>query len=305
MGYAELIGAIASMIGGAKASADQREDKNKAQSVLSDVLARYGAIQSPTLKDTSAEELGPSQLASIRDDPTLKDAELNSLNGLQDIQNSGGLTLADRASLNDTLNATARRESAGRASIANDFAARGQLGSGAQLAMSLQNQQDSANRGAEAGLNTAANAQKRYFESILQRGKMAGEMDDRQYSRKAAAAQAADSIAAHNAAARTDAARYNNGLANQRFSNDMSKANGMSGGGYQLANFISNEGDRKAAQTAGIATGAGHAISAFGNSQGTDSGYTPAYAGQVDDEDYLKRARVSGPSYSSYFDEET
>jgi hypothetical protein len=114
--------------------------------------------------------------------------------------------------------------------------------------MSMGNQQDSANRAAEAGLDTAAAARQRYFDSILKQSQVAGVQDDREYSRKADAARARDAIAAHNAGARTDAAKYRNQVANQRFSNTMDLTGAQAGAGRSQANYLQGESARKAEQ---------------------------------------------------------
>jgi len=204
MDYAALLQMIMSAAGGAAANGAGAVDRDEARRIMNLMLQKYGAIKTPELQDVGAEELGPSALEGISEDPRFKEAQYGSLDALKGMQDAGGLTLEDTTALNKVQNQLARRESAGRASIANDFASRGQLGSAAQLAMAMGNQQDSANRAADAGADTAAAAQRRYFDSVLQRGRLGGEMSDRDYSRKASAAKARDVISAHNAAARTD-----------------------------------------------------------------------------------------------------
>lgn len=225
------------------------EDRELARRILQQMMAKYGKLSTPQLDELPPELLGDTALAGLETDPKLREHEMGALDSLSEMADSGGLTIADRAALNRVQNQTARRESAGRAAIANDFAARGQLGSGAQLAMSLANQQDSANRASDAAMDTAGNAQRRYYDAVLKRGQMAGQMSDRDYARKADAARARDMIAKHNAAARTDAGRYRNDVRSQRFSNDMSLAGAQSGAGYRQANYLQNEASRQAEQT--------------------------------------------------------
>lgn len=249
MDWGALIQAAGPIIAGLASGGAGAGDREQAKRILDMMMAKYGALKTPQLQDVGAEELGPSALEGISEDPRFKEAQYGSLDALKGMQDAGGLTLEDTTALNKVQNQLARRESAGRASIANDFASRGQLGSAAQLAMAMGNQQDSANRAADAGADTAAAAQRRYFDSVLQRGKLGGEMSDRDYSRKANAAKARDVISAHNAAARTDAARYRNDVANQGFSNNMALAGAQSGAGYKQANYLGNEASRMAEQT--------------------------------------------------------
>lgn len=263
MDYAALLQMIMSTGGALAANEAAAGDRAAARRVLEQIIKKYGQAGTPELVAAEAEQLGPSALESIETDPRLREAELGSLDALTEMGERGGLLLEDQVALNKVGNQLARREAAGRASIANDFAARGQLGSGAQLAMSLANQQDSANRAADAGANTAATMQRRYFDSILQRGRLAGDISDRDYRRQSDAARARDSIAAHNAAARGDAARYRNDVANQRFANNMSLLGASSGAGFTQANYLNNEASRKAEQVARTAAGIGRGTAAL------------------------------------------
>lgn len=243
------------MGGAAAANTATEADRAQARQILQKMMDNYGKISAPTLSNVAPETLGDTALAGVQEDPTLRNAQYGELSGLQQIQDDGGMTLADRASQNTAMNQVARKDQAGRAAIADDFASRGQLGSGAQLAMSLKNQQQSAQSAADVGMNTAAAAQKRYYQSVLDKGQAAGQISDRQYSRDATAAKARDAIASHNAAAKTDAARYSNSIANQNFSNQMGLTSAQSGAGYKQADYLNADADRKAKQITGTASG--------------------------------------------------
>src|SRR6476620_11460109 len=149
MDWGSIIQAAGPIVGGLAANAAGEPDREQARRILEMMLAKYGALQTPELQDAPAEELGDTALGALSTDPRLQEAQYGSLDALKQIQDMGGLTLQDQAVLNKIQNKTARHESAGRASIANDFASRGQLGSANQLAMAMGNQQDSANRAAE------------------------------------------------------------------------------------------------------------------------------------------------------------
>jgi hypothetical protein len=196
------------------------------------------------------EQLGPSATEFIQSDKRLQNEQLGALDSLKEMGDMGGFTLEERAAQNKINNTTARHESAGRASIANDFASRGQLGSNAQLAMSLQNQQDSANRSAQTGLGTAASAQKRYFDSKLKGAELAGQMDDRDYHRKMDAAKSRDLISQHNADARDKTAASRNSVAQQQFGNNITKISGQVGQDAKMANFLGDQGAQKAERIA-------------------------------------------------------
>lgn len=242
-----LIAAGITAVGGLISSLISNGEHEKARRLLERAQAQFGDIALPQLKEIVAEQLGPSAFEQITQDPKLRQAEYDSLNSLKDMADSGGFTLEDKANLNRVQNQVARNESAGRGAIAEQFAARGQLGSGAQLAMSLANQQNAAQQAGESGLQVAADARKRAFEAIQARARQAAGMDEKDYNKQSNLASARDRIAAANANARTDASRYNNGIKQQQFGNQVALAQGKAGQAGQMADYISKGGDRTAA----------------------------------------------------------
>src|SRR5262245_51497624 len=140
MSWTALAGLAGQVFAANQANQAQQEYADQIKKLIELAQKKYGALQTPDLKDVEYAQLGPSAIEGIQGDPRLKQEEFGALDALKDMEKSGGLTLEDEAALNRVLNKTARQDAAGRGAIANDFAARGQLGSGAQLAMSLSNQ---------------------------------------------------------------------------------------------------------------------------------------------------------------------
>jgi hypothetical protein len=210
--------------------------RQEAEAILRAALDEYGQIDLPKLERIVAEQLGPSALESVKTDPRLRDAQYNALAKLQTIEDSGGLTLEDRAVLNRQLGEANRSAQAQQSSILNSMRARGVGGSGAELALMQANQQGAAQRAADAGLDTAAAAQRRYIDSILQRGEMAGRVRGQEYGEASRAAEAKDLIARYNADARERGARYNNDLMQQRFGNQMQMATARNNARSNIAN---------------------------------------------------------------------
>lgn len=171
-----LINAGASVLSNAESNRMSEEDKARYKAIL----AKLGALESPDF------DVNPLTAEAGTEDPQLRALQLQSLAGLGEIQRSGGLTLADQAAQNKAMNQTARQESAGRNAIQARMDARGTGSSGANLAMQLSNNQSAANRASEVGMNTAASAQRRYIDSILKQGQMAGQMSDRDMRAKKA-----------------------------------------------------------------------------------------------------------------------
>ncbi len=232
MDWASMIGQLA---GVAVGTAMSQMDKNEAMGLIKSVSDEFGRINVPALQQLVLEKQGPSQLAGIHDDPAYRAQQAAADAQLNDIISSGGLTLADKASLNAIRNKLSRSESAGRNAIEGGMAARGSLDSGAQLAMQLQGNQQTANAAAEEGARTAGMAQNRAFEAIRERARNAGQGLDRSFAQEARKASAQDAINAGNTAIANTANKYNAGIPQQNFANQMALTNAKAGPTYALA----------------------------------------------------------------------
>lgn len=210
----------------------------------------YDALGSAGYKDVAAQQLGPSSFDSIQQDPRARQDQQESIAALEDLAANGGLSLADMAALNEVQRNLNRNDTARRQGLANEFAARGQLGSGAQLAMSLANQQNAADSANQRGESVAAQAQARALQAILQKGQMSRAMTNDDYARARDAALARDAIEARNAAARTDASKYNNSLRGQAFEDQLAKARGKTALTHDLNQVVFGKGGQTARTTA-------------------------------------------------------
>lgn len=196
---------------------------------LRDRLGDYDKLGKAGYEDLKPSLLGPSALEGIAADPAARAAQQQSIAALQQLADNGGLSLSDMKALNDLQGNLNRNDSARRNALSNQYAARGQLGSGAQLAMELQGQQQAAQSANQRGESIAAQAQDRALQAILQKGQVARGMSNDDYGRKADTAKARDAIEARNAAARTDAGKYNNSLRGQAYDDALAQARGKSG----------------------------------------------------------------------------
>jgi hypothetical protein len=203
---------------GELASAGDRDAQTK---LLDQTLREYEGLTPPELEQLNAEQMGPSAFEGITTDPRARSAQYEALAQLQQLARSGGLNLQDRATLARANQEGARQASAARSGIAADMAARGQYGGGQQLAMQLANQQAAANRGAQTGLETAAMAQRRGLDAILEGGRLGGQLRGQDYDEKSRTAQARDLVSRYNADSRAGAARYNAMLPQQQFQNKL------------------------------------------------------------------------------------
>lgn len=275
MDWAALIAQIA---GGAAGQAASQMDKDTAMALIKSVTDEYGKIDVPQLQQLVLQQQKGTGLAGIKDDPTYRGQQNAADAQLNDVVNSGGLTLADKTALNAIRAKTSRSESAGRHAIESGMAARGSLDSGAQLAMELQGNQQAAETENAAGASTAAQAQQRAYAAIQQRAANAGAGLDRSYNQKANAARAQDAINAGNAAIANTAAKYNAGIPQQNFNNSMALAGAKAQPAYALAGAHA----ANAKDTQQYAQGVGNTVAAGFNkagSSGAGQGAAGNYSG--------------------------
>ncbi len=270
MGYGAAAGMGLQALMQMAAESSAQKDRAEQLRLLKELMDEYRNVPLPELERVAAEELGPSAMEGVQTDAALRSAQLDALGRLQDLAKGGGLTLEDEAALSKVLGKSARQESLGRQRLADDFAARGQLGSGAQLAMALQGNQASAQRGREEAMDRAAMAQRRSLDAMLQGGRLAGEVRGQDYGEKARAAEARDAIASYNAGAREKARYRNAGLAQQQFGNRLAKLGGAQGPGHGVADFYGQSAQDARAAGAGYGRAAYDAGRTFDAYQRTD-----------------------------------
>lgn len=207
-------------------------------------------LKVPELERLNPETVGQSDLSGYQEDPRLRAAKYNALAKLRGIEDSGGLTLEDKAAQNEALTASGRAQRAGFSRIRDDAAGRGGLNNGSTLAMQLAHEQESNDQAARTGLSTAGAAQRRMFDAMRERASLAGQMSSQEFGQASQKAAAKDAINQYNAGARARAAQYNAGLGQQDFYNRMAKTQGASG-------YYGGEADRKAGQWSGMGSAVG------------------------------------------------
>jgi hypothetical protein len=230
-------------------------------------------VQQGTLTPEMANTILQEQtaMAGISTDPRLKNAQLAALADLQGVADSKGLTVADKAGLNQIASDENTRERGQREAIIQNAQQRGVAGSGLELAAKLANEQGSATNASQRGFDVAKQAQDRALQAMINTGQLGGQIRGQDFSEQESIAQAKDAInkfntanqntvqmaniqAKNNAAAQNLAEKqriadtnvgtgnyqqqYNKSLAQQQFENEMKKkaaiANAYSG---QASNF--------------------------------------------------------------------
>jgi hypothetical protein len=245
-------------IGGAGAIGANAITQQAYQAAIKNLQDRFGDYQkvgTPSYKDIAPERLGASALTKIAPDVGSRVDQQAAEAALQNITNSGGLNLSDRAALNDQESILSRNNAAREKSLANQYAARGQLGSGAQLSMDLANQQNAAENANKHGESIAAQAQQRAMQAILSKAGIARNMSQDDYARARAAAEATDSINRYNASMGTEAQGANNRLREQGYNDQLRKLQGETGLTDSLNNALLGSGKANANTIAGASYG--------------------------------------------------
>lgn len=237
---------------------------------------------------------GPSQVAQIKEDPSTRDAQMKALNLLAQ-KSQSGLSPIDMANLNQIQTQIATQNEGRRQAIMQNFASRGQAGSGNELLAALQNSQSGANSANSQGLGVAAQAQQAAAQALSQYGQLGGQVRGQDFSNAQVKANAADEFnrfnvsnqiaqQARNVANQNAAQSYNvqnnqnisNANTNQanqeqlrqraaeqqmytnKFNQNVAEANAYNG----QASNLTNQANSTAAQWAGMGSGVGAGASA-------------------------------------------
>ncbi len=264
MDYAALIGMIAQYAGNQAAQAASKMDTDSIMALLKGAVDDYGKISVPKLQDLLTK-VPDTQLSKIQDNPQYLQQQQAADSQLNDIINSGGMTLADKAALNNIKSRVMRGESATQGNIENGMAARGTLDSGNQLAMELNSAQNAAQQENQGGEEAAAKAQARAYAAIQDRARLAGQGLDRSYNQQANAARAQDAINQGNAAIQRSGSQ-------QYFNNQIALANAKLNPTYALTSQYGANGQQKLNQAADNGNLLNSAIGAAGKLLNGNSG---------------------------------
>ena len=154
------------------------------------------------------EEAGPSAIENVSVNPALQAAQMQALAALQGEAQSGGMTAQDRATQQQSMDATSQQERGQREAIMQAGAARNQGGSGATLAAQLAAQQGAAQRNAMEGTQQVANSRARAMAAMAGAGKLGGDIRQQGFGEQTNIASAKDLINKFNAGQRLDKSNY-------------------------------------------------------------------------------------------------
>ena len=156
-----------------------------------------------------------SRMGSVQTDQASLQGQRAALGQLANIGANNGMTEADRAALNATMNQTNANAAQQRAAMLQQLQMQGNAGTGAELASRLSGVQGGANANAAAGASTAQAAQARALQAIQANLQGNAALNTQQFSQEAQKAQAQDAVNNFNAQARQAANLANAGYTQQ------------------------------------------------------------------------------------------
>jgi hypothetical protein len=255
------------------AAAGEEKAKNMSQAqlrLLGEQVARINGIPLPDMPEIQADQLGASAEGSLAPDENLRSKQLAALGEIQNVIDSGGLDLTDKANLEESMNGAINQQRRARAGVASDAAARGQMNSGNRLMMDMNAAQTDHNDARKSGIEVAGMAQRRRLQAIQDSANMAAAMRNEDWSQKDAAARARDMRDERNAAAREKAQYYNAGLPQQRFTNEMARATGSQPASNAYAGALAAGATDARMSAAGMGNVANQAVNGITSSKGKD-----------------------------------
>ena len=169
----------------------QRHQMGRLDKIGLPELGEY-VLENPELMGLlETEQLDPSAMEDIEQDPRLRDMQMEALTNLQERADEG-LTAQDKYQMEELLGATAAQEMSQRKSLEQEMARRGMDSSGAALVAKLQGQQGSANNSREQAMQMAAQGQANRQNALSNLSSQAGQMGQQDFARQAQMASAKD-----------------------------------------------------------------------------------------------------------------
>lgn len=187
--------------------------------------AKYEAGTPLTLEQLqSYDQLGPTALGNIQNDPKYREYEMEALRQLEQ-QSQKGFNARDEADLARVEQQANRANKGRQGAIQQSMQARGLAGSGLEYALAQQSAQDSAEMEALAGLEKNAQMMERKQSAAERLGSLGSQLQQRDYAQEARKAEAQDAISRFNTANSIQRQQANNQIANQQAAQNWGRAN--------------------------------------------------------------------------------
>lgn len=215
--------------------------------------ALYDNIDLPQYKEWVPELINSEEAnyALTSDDPKIRSMQMSALSKMAGLADEG-LSDADQAEFTHAANQANQIARSGNAAALNNASARGVAGSGLEMLMREQANQDAAQRAQEAGLATAANAAKgrALYNTAFMNGTSQVRDQDAATNRANTSiindfnqknTQVRNQTNAANTGMKNDAFQYNQGLKDKNYQNQVGKADRIAGINTQIGNTYAAE----------------------------------------------------------------
>lgn len=251
--WGAAVGAVLGGLTGGAFGQMTHDKKVQYQNVLNQYMGQLNAIDMPRYADLklvfekfqkgeplSNEELSAlqevdSEVTKIAQDKVAKQSQLDALAAMK-ARSRGGLTLQDKSDLMQAQREIDRQQSGVQKSIMQNMQARGQGGSGAELAARLNAGQQGAQMASQNSLATAARAQNAAMQSLRDSASLGRQIGQDQMDFDLMKAKAVDDTRRRNLERQQDAMKYNIGNRNVANEANWKRANAIGDENVRLAN---------------------------------------------------------------------
>jgi len=288
----------------------QEEQMERLKNLSLPELKEY-MLENPELVGLlDAETIEATGLKDIQLDPSLKQNQMDALQGLKD-RSEQGLTAQDKYAMETMLGDVSANERSQRASIEDQMTRQGMDASGFAERTKREAVQSGANNARAKAMQMAAQGQQNRMSALQALGSQSGQMEQAEYGRKANAASAQDAISRANAMNRQNVSGQNlaarqaienqragtanqqsamtNNLAQQRYNNEVTQVTGMGNVANNMSGIAANAQDGPSGLMSTISGAAQGYISSGGNPWGAAAGGAAGYASSREDGGIIKR----------------
>jgi hypothetical protein len=271
-----LVSAGAGAIGAWLAGGASEEEKKARR----EQLEEYSALASPQHQDIIAQGVKESAYSRVRGDAGLR-AQQDRVQDRLVRRGEGETSMAYRARGEEARMQAARTAQGDREAILQEGRARGTVGSGEELLLQQDANQQAAEQERMAGVQAQADEEEAALQALMAGGAMAGQREERDLNTQMGIAGGMDDIAMFNAG-QTNAMAVNNAqLRGSAWDRSLAVADRRAGIHRDTANRAREGAAGLGAAIGGIGQGAGYGIAAYGQQGGMAPKQAPAVAPKV------------------------
>lgn len=250
---AAIIAAVAPIVANEIKRAEEKGDHDKARKLAEDAAAKYSNIVVPKLKELGYHQVADSLTAKISNEG--RGAQTKALESLGSIVSGGGSDAQMREADRAALAQAGQADASFRQNAAQHAAQTGQSGTQSEYVAALLGGQQAANMGAQMTSQAAAAANARRLDALGMLGSQGASLRGQDIQ----VAQAQDAINRFNTENAINTDRYNAGLPQANFNNQLLLAQGQANANLGLGNYYQGQVDRgmQEGATTGAAISAG------------------------------------------------